>query len=62
MKMNIYSSPDLQYRSPGEVPTNSHRRTRIAAANQGTYITVKWHELPEHAEGQVTWTMARVVE
>ena len=48
----------------GEVLTNSQHRTRIAAANQGTYITVKWCEVPEHAEGQVTLTLtlARVFE
>lgn len=49
--MKIYPTLDLQYCRPGEVLTNSQRRTRIAAANQGTYITVKWREVPEHAEG-----------
>jgi hypothetical protein len=58
--MKIYRIPDFQYCRPGEVPTNSQRRTRIAAANQGTYITVKWREVPEHAEGQVTRNMTRV--
>ncbi|KAJ5673734.1 hypothetical protein N7462_009173 [Penicillium macrosclerotiorum] len=42
-------------RSPGEVLTNSQRRTRILAAKQGTDIPNKWREAPEHAEDQVTW-------